>query len=220
VAGIALGTPLVAAGYAVELDALARAGGLAVFAGAFGIAAHGLAVHLDGDRGRWTTDLGWHRLTAGALLAGQVWLALGLALAGARVVAFGADPAGWSLPILVGPLLIGGVAQVLAGAMSHLIPAIGPGDPVRHAGQRGLLGRAAAVRLVAVNGGAALVAIGLGPAAGPGSAAGGAAGGLVGVGFAAAALGIGGTLWLLVLAARLGASGRPATYGASTSGRG
>ena len=160
VAGIAIGAPLIAAGYAADLDVLARAGGVAVLGAALGVAAHGAVVQLDDARGRWTTDLGWHRLTAGALLAGQAWFGFGLAVAATRVLALGADPAGWSLAVLVGPLLIGGVAQILVGAMSHLLPAIGPGDPVRHGWQRRLLGRAAAVRLAALNAGAALVTIG------------------------------------------------------------
>jgi hypothetical protein len=175
-------------------------------------------VQLDGARGRWTTDLGWHRLTAGALLAGQAWLGFGLAVAAARVIALGADPAGWSLPVLVGPLLVGGVAQILVGAMSHLLPAIGPGDQVRHAGQRRLLGRAASGRLAALNAGAAFVAIGYGPAVGFGP--GTTAGGLVALGLALGAIGIGATLGLLLLAARPGAAPRFPAYGPSASGRG
>jgi nitrite reductase (NO-forming) len=227
VIGLAVGAPLVSAGYAAGLDFLARTGALAVLAGAVGVAVHGAVVHLDGQRGRWTTDLDWHRLTAGALLAGQAWLGLGLAAAAARVLELGADPAGWSLPGLVGPLLIGGIAQILVGAMSHLLPAIGPGDPLRHAWQRRLLGRAATVRLGAINVGAALVTIGLGmgtgPATGPGqpgSGAGFAADGLVGAGLAGAALGIGATLGLLAIAAWPGVPSRAPGYGASASGRG
>ena len=203
VGGIALGAPLIAAGYATGMDVLARAGALAVIAAALGVAGHGAVVQLDRARGRWTTDLGWHRLTAGALLAGQAWFGFGLAVAATRVLALGADPAGWSLQILVGPLLIGGVAQILVGAMSHLLPAIGPGDPLRHGWQRRLLGRAAVVRLATLNAGAALVAIGSWPAVAPGPGSADAAG-LVSIGLAVAATGIGGTLGLLVLAARPG----------------
>jgi nitrite reductase (NO-forming) len=220
VVGLALGAPLIAVGYAAALDVLARAGALAALAGALGVAAHGAAVHFDGDRGRWTTDFGWHRLTAGSLLAGQAWLGVGLAIAAARVLALSADPAGWSLQVLVGPLLIGGVAQILLGAMSHLLPAIGPGDSLRHAGQRRLLGRAAAVRLAALNAGAALVAIGFGPLAGAGPGMADTNSGLIGLGLAGAALGIGATIGLLVLAARPGAAQRFSAYGVSASGRG
>ncbi|MBA3875852.1 MAG: hypothetical protein C0498_02780 [Anaerolinea sp.] len=199
VVGVAIGAPLVAAGYAAGADLVARAGALAVLAGAFGVAAHGAAVHLDAERGRWTTDAGWHRLTAGAILAGQAWLAVGLAVAATRVLGYGASPAGWSLALLVGPLVIGGVAQILAGAMTHLLPAIGPGDPIRHAAQRRILGRVATARLVVLNAGAVLVTIGLGPTAVTGAGALGST--LVELGLAGAALGIGTTLVLLARAA-------------------
>jgi nitrite reductase (NO-forming) len=218
VIGIALGAPLVAAGFAAELEPLARAGAISVLAGALGVVGHGIAIHLDGDRGRWTTDIGWHRFTSLALLAGQAWLGLGLAVAAARVLDSGANPAGWSLPVLVGPLVIGGVSQVLIGALTHLLPAIGPGDPIRHAAQRRTLGRAAAVRLAALNAGAALMTIGFGPAA---VAGGGPAGStLVALGLAGAAIGIGGSIGLLALAARPRASTRFSAYAESTTGRG
>ncbi|HSO29924.1 MAG TPA: hypothetical protein VLS28_08460, partial [Candidatus Sulfomarinibacteraceae bacterium] len=218
VIGIALGAPMVAAGYAGALDPLARTGAISVLAGAIGVVAHGAVIHLDRDRGRWTTDVGWHRFTSLALLTGAGWLGFGLAAAAARVLVSGANPAGWSLPVLVGPLVIGGVSGILVGALTHLLPAIGPGDPIRHAAQRRLLGRAAAVRIGALNAGAALVTIGLGPAAVPG---GGAPGGtLVAVGLACAAIGIGGSIGLLALAARPGASTRFGAYAESATGRG
>ena len=218
VIGLALGAPLIATGYALEQDVVARAGAVAALAGALGVAAHGLAIHLDGDRGRWTTDAGWHRFTSLSLLAGGGWLGLGLGVAAARVLAFGSNPAGWSLSVLVGPLLIGGVTQVLVGAMTHLLPAIGPGDPIRHAAQRRLLGRAAAVRLTMVNAGALLVAVGSGPAAAPG--AGAAEGTLVSLGLACTTIGIGSSIGLLGLAARPGPPTRFSAYGESATGRG
>lgn len=209
VVGVAIGAPLVAAGYASGLDLVARTGALAVLAGALGVVAHGAAIHLDRERGRWTTDAGWHRLTAGTILAGQVWLAVGLAVAATRVLGYGASPAGWSLAALVGPLVIGGVAQILVGAMTHLLPAIGPGGPVRHAAQRRLLGRAATARLVVLNAGAALVTIGLGPAATMGAGTPGST--AVGLGLTGAALGLGATLALLARARQdgLGRAPRP-----------
>jgi hypothetical protein len=44
--------------------------------------------------------------------------------------------------------------------MTHLLPAIGPGDPIRHAAQRRLLGRGALGRLLALNAGALLLTLG------------------------------------------------------------
>jgi nitrite reductase (NO-forming) len=222
VVGVALGAPLVAAGYAAGFDLVARAGAVAAMVGALGVAAHGLAIYLDGDRGRWTTDLGWHRFTSLALLAGQAWLGFGLAVAAARVLASGANPAGWSLPVLLGPLVIGGVTQVLVAAMTHLLPAIGPGDPIRHAAQRRLLGQAATLRLAAINAGAAFVTVGFGPAAVPGAGAGNPGGALVGLGLACAAAGIGSSIVLFALATRPGAPTRVAAYtgSGSVTGRG
>ena len=199
VGGLAVGAPLVAAGYAIQVDLVARVGAAAIIAGGLGVALHALAVARDGAPGRWTTDPGWHRFTSGSLLAGQLWLGIGLLAAAAPVLIGGADPMAWSLPSLVGPLVIGGVVQILAGAMSHLLPAIGPGDPIRHAAQRHLLGRGATPRLVLLNAGAALVTVGwlaaaigmLAPAADT----------LVGLGLAGAALGTGLSLALLAIAA-------------------
>lgn len=211
VIGLALGAPGVAAGYITGLDLIARAGAVAALAGGLGAAAHGAAIHFDRGRGQWTTDAAWHRLTSGALFAGQVWFGIGLATAAARVLIFGADPAGWSLPIIVGPLVIGGIVQILLGAMTHLFPTIGPGDPLRHVVQRRLLGRGAMIRLVVINVGAALVTIGFGPAA---SLTGALSGGtLVGLGLAFAAAGISATLLLLALAARRGPAARFGPYG-------
>ncbi len=97
--------------------------------------------------------------------------------------------------------MIGGVSQILVGAMTHLLPAIGPGDHPRHAAQRSLLGRAAGIRLVAINVGATLVTLGFGPSAGAGAGTLGRT--LVGLGLAGAAVGIGTTLALLATAASL-----------------
>jgi nitrite reductase (NO-forming) len=201
VIGVAIGAPLVAAGYALRLDLLAQAGAAAVLAGGHGVILHAIGVARDGAPGRWTTDPGWHRLTAGALLAGQLWLATGLLMAAARVLGGGAAPTGWSLAPLIGPLVIGGIAQVLVGAMTHLLPAIGPGDPVRHAAQRRLLGRAATIRLVALNAGAAFVTLGSWPTAAAVVGTMGSA--LVGVGLAVAAVGLGASLALLAFGAAL-----------------
>ena len=203
VVGVAIGAPLVALGYALQVDAAVRLGAIGVLAAAAGVAAHGIRIHLDAERGRWTTDAGWHHLTAGALLAGQAWLGIGLAIAAARALAAGAGPAGWSLGVLIGPLLVGGVAQVLVGAMTHLLPAIGPGDPFRHAAQRRLLGAWAVLRLALLNAGALVVTLGSGPLAGAGAGSPGTAPGtpaglpLVAIGLGLAAAGLGSSLALL-----------------------
>jgi len=47
------------------------------------------------------------------------------------------------------------------GAGAHLVPTAGPGDPVRHLAQRRTLGRWSAARLVALEAGVALLAVGV-----------------------------------------------------------
>ena len=217
VVGLALGAPVVAAGYIMGMDVVARTGAIVVLASALGTAAHGAAVQFDRGRGPWTTDPGWHRLATVALFAGQGWLGLGLAIAASRVLIFGAAPVGWSLVLIVGPLVVGGVAQILVGAMTHLLPTIGPGDPVRHAKQRRLMGRGATVRLVLLNAGAAFVTLGFGPMAA--LDAGAARDTLVGLGLGCAALAMGASLVLFAAAARRGPVVRYVDYGTLPAGR-
>ena len=211
VLGIAIGAPVIAVGYAFGLDVLARAGAIAVLAAALATAWHGVAVHFDRGRGHWTTDLGWHRMTTGSLVLGQAWIGAGLAIAAARVVVLGATPASWSLALIVGPLLIGGVVQVLIGAMTHLFPTIGPGNPGRHAIQRKLLATAATVRLVGLNGGAILISVGSAVDAGTGS--------LVPAGLVAVGTAIGAALLLFALALRCGPAGARRGYVAASAPR-
>lgn len=158
ITGIALGTPLIAAGYALEVDGVVRFGGLAVLIGAAAVPVHALAVGR--DRGRWTTDLDWHRFTSGSLRAASGWFAAALMVAAGRVVWLGDDPAGWSIDLVAATLVLGWVVQVLMASWSHLLPAIGPGDARTHAAQRRTLGRLAGVRLLTMNGGVALLWIG------------------------------------------------------------
>ncbi len=194
--GIAIGAPMVAAGYAFSFDLIARAGAIVVLLAALATAWHGFAVTFDRGRGRWTTDPGWHRMTAGSLVLGQAWMGGGLVIAAGRVMIQGARPAAWSLALIVGPLLIGGVVQVLIGAMTHLLPTIGPGNPARHATQRRLLATAVSIRLVILNGGAILVTVG--------SAVDTATGTLAAAGLVAVGIAIGATLVLFALAIRSG----------------
>ena len=62
---------------------------------------------------------------------------------------------------------------------THLLPSIGPGGPVDHARQRVILGRVATPRLVALNAGVLLLAVGwpmgIAAASGVGAALAGAA---------------------------------------------
>ncbi len=163
VGGIGLGAPLVALGYVIGSGVVAQGGAVAVVAGALALAL--VAAGAWSGRGRWTTDPSWHLLTIGSLSAAIAWFVVGAAILAVGVIGSGADPSGWSLPRVLGPLVIGWALQALIGAWSHLLPSVGPGDAGRHAAQRTQLGRWALARLVGWNAGTAMVAGGaFGPA--------------------------------------------------------
>lgn len=155
---LAVGAPVIATGFALGVDVVVRAGALLEVIGAVSLVGH--AILVTRGHGRWTTDPEWHRLTSWSLLAAPCWLFVATAIAGGRILWLGADPASWSLGDVAAPLALGWVAQVLIGAWSHLLPAIGPGDGGAHARARKVLGRAATVRVVAFNVGVGLLVIG------------------------------------------------------------
>lgn len=157
--GLMAGAPLVALGMAAGWDAVARLGALVEISAGIGLALHGAAVQR--DRGHWTSDPGWHRLAGLSLLAAPVWLLVALAIGGGRILWLGATPAAWMVESLAVPLVAGWIGQVLVGAWTHLVPAIGPGDQAAHAVQRRWLGRAATPRWLAWNAGVTLAAIGV-----------------------------------------------------------
>lgn len=159
VIGLGAGALIVALGFALASDILARLGAIGVAAGAVGLATY--AAQRWRARARWTTDPGWHRFAMGGLVSAMAWFEVGIAIAAGRVLAFGADPAGWSVDDVAGPLIGGWVALTIVASATHLIPAIGPGDPAAHGRQRHLLGRAANARLAVINLGVALVSAGL-----------------------------------------------------------
>lgn len=158
VVGLVVGAPVVAIGLALGDDTAVRIGALVEVMGAGALVAHGIAVQR--GHARWTTDPGWHRLTSWSLLAAPIWLLVATTIGGGRLIWFGANPAAWSLGDVAAPLAIGWVAQVLVGAWSHLVPAIGPGDPPAHARARDILGRGASARVVALNLGVAFLVAG------------------------------------------------------------
>lgn len=153
------GAPLVAIGYALGIGPLAILGGGATFVGALALLAY-LARSWRARAG-WTTDPGWHRFTTGALSSAAAWFAVAAGIALVRLIQYGADPLGWSVAAVMGPLVAGWVVLVIVGAATHLIPAIGPGDQARHARQRAILGRAPTIRLGLLDAGVVLLAVGL-----------------------------------------------------------
>ena len=190
--GLGVGAPLVAAGLVAGSDALAWIGAAAVAAGAASIAAYAAAVWR--TKARWTTDPGWHRFAMVGMVSAVVWFEVGIAIAAGRLVAFGATAASWSLEAVIAPLVAGWVGLAVLASATHLVPAVGPGDPVAHGRQRALLGRFASTRLLAGNAGTAALAIGL-----PAGVDALAAAGMVLIAATLAA-----TAGLLVIAIRLG----------------
>ena len=159
VAGLGGGTPLVALGFALGADPLARVGALVFAAGALGLALDCSSSWL--SRSRWTTDSGWHWFAIGGLVSAVAWFEVGIAMATSRVLAIGAGPAAWSVDLLIGPLIVGWIVLTIVASATHLIPAIGPGGPLAHGRQRRVLGIAAVPRLTILNLGVAWLSAGL-----------------------------------------------------------
>jgi nitrite reductase (NO-forming) len=202
VTGLAVGPALVALGYATGFDLAARLGALGAIGGGAALAVHGLEAQR--DAAGWTTEAEWHRFTGGSLLAAPVWLLVATAIAGLPLVVAGATPAAWRLEPVLAPLVAGFAVQVLIGALAHLVPAIGPGGPERHASARRILGRDGSLRLAAWNVGVAALTVGLlvEPAGSAGAATAGAA--LVAIGAALLATALVAALVLLGLCLRDG----------------
>ena len=168
----ALGVPLIVASLILGLPVVAGGGAAVVLVGAIALAVEAVATVR--ARGRWTTDPAWHLVAEVGLVAGVVWYVVGITLASGRLAAFalGHAPDGWSTPLVAAPLAVGWVVQVLVASWTHLLPSIGPGDRPAHARQRVVLGSSAVPRLIALNLGAALLAIGWPTGAAPLAAAG------------------------------------------------
>lgn len=204
VVGLAVGAPVVALGFVMAFDMVTRLGAIVVISGSTGLAIYvGRAWP---TRARWTTDQNWHRFAIGGLVSAIVWLELGLAVAAGRLLAYGAEPAGWKVETIAGPLIVGWVGLAIIASATHLLPAIGPGDPTTHARQRRRLGRWAVIRLVLLNAGILALALGLPLGSAP----------LVSLGAALTAIGFGITAGLLATAAGMGARRRPDHGDAST----
>jgi nitrite reductase (NO-forming) len=193
VLGTAAAAPLVVTGQLTGWGAVAGGGAVLAMVGAAALALEASRIYR--SRGTWTTEPGWHRMASIGLLAGVGWFAVGCTLAASLMLgaALGLVPPGdaWSSPLVMVPLALGWAVQVLIGSWTHLLPSIGPGGPREHGVQREVLGRVATPRLVALNLGALLLAVGwpLGIAIMAGAGALLAAGALVtSVGLAASAL--------------------------------
>jgi nitrite reductase (NO-forming) len=149
VVGIAGGAWLTAVGYVARIDLLAVLGSIITLVGALSLVRYASLVWP--TRGRWTTDLAWHRFAIGGLMSAIAWFVLGTAAAAVGTAAAGGEPGGWSVERIGGPLVAGWAGLAVMASASHLIPAIGPGGPAEHARQRAVLGQASVVRLVLID---------------------------------------------------------------------
>jgi hypothetical protein len=159
VSGLAFGAALVALGFAADADWLVRAGALASLLGAWGLALY--AWQTWRTKSAWSGDVGWHRFAMGGLLSAIAWFEIGTLIAALRLIVAGADPMAASATAVLGPLVPGWVGLAILASATHLVPAVGPGDPAAHARQRRLLGRFAEVRLLGADVGIAALTLGI-----------------------------------------------------------
>lgn len=169
--GLVVGAPLVALGSACGWDMVARCGAAVELVGASALIGHAVGVWR--DRGRWTTDAGWHTFTGGSLLAAPAWFLVATSIAAGRVLWFGAAPVGWSVALVWVPFVLGWAGQILMGSWTHLVPAIGPGDQAAHAAQRSRLGWSGPGRVTSWNIAVAFLTVGLLAGSAPLAAVGG-----------------------------------------------
>lgn len=157
IVGLAAGPPIVAIGFIAGSWIVLAVGAVLAVVGCATLAWY--AVDVLRRRARWTTDRDWHRFAIGSLTASIAWL-VG-AEVGASIVAVARGPggAGWIGGVVALPLVVGAVMQLIVGSWTHLVPAIGPGDPARHATQRRVLGRFALPRLLALQVGTGLLLV-------------------------------------------------------------
>jgi hypothetical protein len=153
------GTALVALGFALRSDPIVRAGAIGVMAGAAGLAIY--AAQTWRTKSSWTGDEGWHRFAMGGLVSSIAWFEVGALTATLRLVIAGADPAATSATAFLGPLVPGWVGLAILASATHLVPAVGPGDPGAHARQRRQLGQLGGTRLVLADVGIAGLALGI-----------------------------------------------------------
>jgi nitrite reductase (NO-forming) len=158
VAALGFGAALVALGYALMSDWLARIGAASVVVAAAALLAY--VARAWRTRAHWNTDPHWHLFSMGGLASGIGWFIVGTVVAAGRILIEGADPASASIDILIGPLVLGWVGLTLLASATHLVPAIGPGGPHAHARQRSILGTAASGRLIVADVGILAITVG------------------------------------------------------------
>ena len=78
------GPPIVAFGFALGDGAVVRIGAIVEVLGATALVVHAATVWL--DRGRWTTDPAWHRVTSWSLSLAPAWFLAAVAIASGRIM--------------------------------------------------------------------------------------------------------------------------------------
>jgi hypothetical protein len=166
-AGMVVGPPLAAIGFAFA--SLPLAVGAAVLTAVGAIGQIGFVLDARARRGRYTSEHDWRRVAVGHLLLGTGWFAAAV-VAAAIGLLLGAPLRGWSLGLLAVPMVAGWMLQELVGSWTHLVPSVTPGDAPAHARQRRILAFASRSRLLGWNVGVGVLWLGLGVSV-PGAAA-------------------------------------------------
>ncbi len=154
-----------AAGFAAGIDPLVRAGAVTTLVGALALAIY--AAQTWRTKSSWSGDVGWHRFAMGGLVSAIAWFEMGIIVAAGRLIVAGADPSAATATVLLGPMVPGWMGLAVLASATHIVPAIGPGDPAGHARQRRLLGQLGGTRLVLADLGIAALAVGIPWAIGP-----------------------------------------------------
>lgn len=157
--GLATGTIVVATGFAIGSDLIARLGAVIVELGALALALYAFLVWR--TRGQWRTALAWHRFAMGGLVSAIAWFEVGMLLASGAVLLDGASPVAVDVALLAGPLIAGWMGLSVLASATHLVPAVGPGDGQAHGRQRHILGAWASIRLALANLGIVCLTAGL-----------------------------------------------------------
>ena len=156
--GVAAGPLIAVAGFVLDVRAVVVAGMAVTLVGAIGQVAYAMDAYR--RRGPFSTEHDWRRVVIWHLVAGTAWFAAACGVALAAVVG-GGPVAGWSIGVLVLPLVAGWLLQELVGSWTHLVPSVTPGSPADHAAQRRVLAFASRSRLIAWNAGIGLAWAGI-----------------------------------------------------------
>lgn len=147
-AGMLVGPPLTAIGFALASAPAVAVGMTLTLAGAAGQL--GYLADVVRRRGPFTSEHDWRRVAWVHFVAGAGWYAAAL-VAGLVGVLAGEPVRGWSIGGLALPMVAGWMLQELIGSWTHLVPAVTPGTASDHARQRRILAVASRSRLVALN---------------------------------------------------------------------